>query len=71
MENEPDEQTKRAVQNLSDAIQACVDANPAVKQAVANLERLGYIAKFKVRMDLDLQRPMADEQLTDTKVRLA
>jgi hypothetical protein len=34
------------------------------------LHRLGYIPNFKVRMDLELLRPM-DDALTDSKVRMA
>lgn len=52
------------------AIQMSVDASPMVQGAIANLQRLGYIPNFKVRMDLELLRPM-DEVLTDTRVRLA
>lgn len=66
---EADVQTKSAVKNLANAIQSSVDSSPVVKQAIINLERLGYIANFTVRMDLELQRPFVEE-LTDTKVRI-
>lgn len=67
---EADEQTKNGIRALVAAIQMSVDSSPFVAAAVENLQRLGYIPKFTVRMDLDLQRPM-DDTLTDTRVRLA
>lgn len=67
---DPDETTKSAVKALVNAIQASVDNSPIVKGAVANLQHLGYIPNFTVRMDLELLRPM-DNTLTDTRVRIA
>jgi hypothetical protein len=67
---EADENTKSAIRSLVSAIQMSVDASPMVAGAVANLHRLGYIPNFKVRMDLELLRPM-DDALTDSKVRIA
>jgi hypothetical protein len=67
---EPDEVTKGAVQQLVNAIQFSVDSSDGVKSAVENLQFLGYVPKFTVRMDLELMRPALDG-LTDTKVRLA
>jgi hypothetical protein len=67
---EADDTTKNAVQLLIEAIQLSVDTSPGVKSAVENLERLGYIPNFTVRMDLELMRPFV-EKLTDTRVRLA
>ena len=66
---EADDNTKNAVQLLVQAIQSSVDTSPGVKSAVENLERLGYIPNFTVRMDLELMRPFM-EGLTDTRVRL-
>jgi hypothetical protein len=66
---EPDEATKVAVGELVNAVQQSVEASQIVKSAVANLEYLGYIANFTVKMDLELNRPFA--QLTDTRVRHA
>ena len=67
---EPDETTKGAVAQLVQAIQFSVDNSPMVKGAVANLQHLGYIPNFTVKMDLELHRPM-DEALTDKRVRIA
>ena len=67
---EADETTKKAVQQLVNAIQNSVDTNEGVKSAVEYLQFLGYIANFTVRMDLELTRPVMDG-LTDTKVRIA
>ncbi len=67
---EADETTKNAVQQLVQAVQQSVDTSPVVKSAVANLQFMGYVPNFTVRMDLELLRPMV-EGLTDTKVRLA
>jgi len=67
---EADETTKSAIKSLVNAIQMSVDTSPLVKGAVVNLQRLGYIPNFTVRMDLELLRPM-DTGLTDTKVRMA
>ena len=67
---EADITTKNAVQSLVEAVQVSVNESPGVKSAVANLERLGYIPNFTVRMDLELMRPVMDG-LTDTRVRLA
>lgn len=66
---EADQITKNAVQLLVEAIQVSVDTSPRVKSAVANLEGMGYIPNFTVRMDLELSRPFM-EGLTDTRVRL-
>jgi hypothetical protein len=67
---EADENTKNAVQLLIQAIQHSVDTNPGVKAAVENLQFMGYIPNFTVRMDLELLRPTI-EGLTDTRVRIA
>jgi len=67
---EADENTKSAIRSLASAIQMSVDSSPIVAGAVANLQRMGYIPNFQVRMDLELLRPM-DAALTDTKVRIA
>ena len=67
---EPDETTKSAIQLLVQAVQVSVDESIGVKSAVENLERLGYIPNYSVRMDLELLRPSM-EGLTDTRVRLA
>jgi hypothetical protein len=67
---EADETTRSAIKALVNAIQLSVDNSPFVKGAVANLQHLGYIPNFTVRMDLELLRPM-DEALTSTKVRIA
>ena len=67
---EADETTKTAIKALVSAIQMSVDHSPIVKGAVANLQHLGYIPNFTVRMDLELLRPM-DNALTDTRVRIA
>jgi len=67
---EPDETTKDAIQLLVQAVQVSVDESIGVKSAVENLERLGYIPNYSVRMDLELLRPSL-EGLTDTRVRLA
>jgi hypothetical protein len=67
---EADETTKKAVQQLVDAIQSSVDTSDGVKSAVEYLQFLGYIPNFTVRMDLELLRPVMDG-LTDTKVRIA
>jgi len=66
---EADDNTKNAVQLLVQAVQNSVDSSPGVKSAVANLESLGYIPNFTVRMDLELVRPYM-EGLTDSRVRL-
>jgi hypothetical protein len=67
---EADETTKTAIKALVNAIQASVDTSQLVKGAIANLQHLGYIPNFTVRMDLELHRPM-DNALTDTRVRMA
>lgn len=67
---EADENTKSAIKELVSAIQFSVDNSPVVKGAIGNLQRLGYIPYFTVRMDLQLDRPM-DDALTDTRVRMA
>jgi hypothetical protein len=67
---EADETTKGAIKALVTAIQLSVDNSPVVKGAIANLQQLGYIPNFTVRMDLELLKPM-DNALTDTKVRMA
>jgi hypothetical protein len=67
---EADETTKKAVQQLVNAIQNSVDTNEGVWSAVETLEFMGYIPNFTVRMDLELLRPVMDG-LTDTKVRIA
>jgi hypothetical protein len=67
---EPDETTKTAVKTLIDAIKLSVDTSPIVKGAIENLQHMGYIPNFTVRMDLELLRPM-DDALTDPRVRIA
>ena len=67
---EADERTKSAIQLLVEAIQNSVDDSPRVKSAVENLQQLGYIPNYTVRMDLELLRPSL-EGLTDTRVRMA
>ena len=67
---EADEITKSAIRSLAAAIQMSVDSSPMVAGAVANLQRLGYVPNFTVKMDLELNRPM-EPTLTDTRVRLA
>ncbi|MDI1240422.1 MAG: hypothetical protein PSX80_00710 [bacterium] len=67
---EADETTKNAIQLLVEAVQVSVDDSPYVKSAVENLQRLGYIPNYSVRMDLELLRPSL-EGLTDTRVRIA
>lgn len=67
---EADETTKSAINALVSAIQLSVDDSPIVKGAIANLQHLGYIPNFTVRMDLELLRPM-DDALTDMRVRIA
>ena len=66
---EPDEITKQAVQQLVQAVKDSVDDSPVVKNALKNLEFLGYVPDMTVKMDLTLNRPMLD-QLTDTRVRV-
>jgi len=66
---EADENTKNAVQLLVSAVQASVNTSPVVQKAVENLQFMGYIPNFTVRMDLELLRPSMDG-LTDTKVRV-
>jgi hypothetical protein len=67
---EADETTKSAIKTLVNAIQMSVDTSPVVRGAMLQLQRLGYVPNFTVRMDLELHRPM-DTALTDTKVRIA
>jgi hypothetical protein len=67
---EADETTKSAIKTLVEAIQMSVDTSPIVKGAIANLQHLGYIPNFTVRMDLELLRP-TDNALTDQRVRIA
>ena len=61
--------TKQAVQQLVQAVKDSVDDSPVVKNALKNLEFLGYVPDMTVKMDLTLNRPMI-EQLTDTRVRV-
>lgn len=68
---EADENTKSAIKALVNAIQMSVDTSPIVKGAIANLQHLGYIPNFTVRMDLELLKPTTDDLLTDTRVRMA
>lgn len=67
---EADETTQNAVQLLIQAVQDSVNTSPSVKSAVENLQFLGYIPNFTVKMDLELLRPSL-EGVTDTRVRLA
>ncbi len=67
---EADETTQNAVQLLIQAVQNSVNTSPDVKSAVENLQFLGYIPNFTVKMDLELLRPSL-EGVTDTRVRLA
>jgi len=67
---EADETTRSAIRSLVNAIQISVDNSPIVKGAVVNLQHLGYIPNFTVRMDLELLRPI-DDALTSNKVRIA
>lgn len=66
---EPDDTAKGALKELINAVQNSVDTSPNVKRAIENLQRLGYIPKFNLRMDVELLRPM--DTLTDTRVRIA
>ncbi|MFL6468936.1 MAG: hypothetical protein ACJ72Z_13335 [Pyrinomonadaceae bacterium] len=66
---EADENTKNAVQLLVNAVQTSVNTSEVVQKAVENLQFMGYIPNFTVRMDLELLRPTM-EGLTDTKVRV-
>jgi len=67
---EADETTQNAVQLLIQAVQNSVNTSPGVKSAVENLQFLGYIPNFTVKMDVELLRPSL-EGVTDTRVRLA
>lgn len=67
---EADETTKCAIKLLVNAIQNSVDTSPGVQSAVENLQFMGYIPNFTVRMDLELLRPSM-EGLTDSRVRIA
>ena len=66
---EPDEITKQAVQQLVQAVKDSVDDSSVVKDALQNLQFLGYVPDMTVKMDLTLNRPMVDN-LTDTRVRV-
>lgn len=66
---EPDDTTKGALKELISAVQNSVDTSPIVKRAIENLQRMGYIPKFNLRMDVELLRPI--DSLTDTRVRIA
>jgi hypothetical protein len=66
---EADENTKNAVQQLVNAVQSSVNTSPIVATAIENLQFMGYVPNFTVRMDLELLRPSLDG-LTDTKVRV-
>jgi len=66
---EADEQTKNAVQVLVNAVQSSVNTSDVVQKAVEDLQFMGYVPNFTVRMDLELLRPSM-EGLTDTKVRV-
>ena len=66
---EPDEITRQAVQQLVQAVKDSVDDSLVVKNALKNLEFLGYVPDMTVKMDLTLNRPIMD-QLTDTRVRV-
>ena len=66
---EPDEITKQAVQQLVQAVKDSVDDSTVVKDALQNLQFLGYVPDMTVKMDLTLNRPMIDN-LTDTRVRV-
>ena len=66
---EADENTKNAVQQLVNAVQSSVNTSPVVATAIENLQFMGYVPNFTVRMDLELLRPTL-EGLTDTKVRV-
>ena len=66
---EPDEITKQAVQQLVQAVKDSVDDSPVVRDALQNLQFLGYIPDMTVKMDLTLNRPILDG-LTDTRVRV-
>lgn len=66
---EPDELTKVAVQELVKAVKLSVDSSPGVRNALENLQVLGYVPDMTVKMDVTLNRPMLDG-LTDTRVRV-
>ncbi len=66
---EADEQTKNAVQVLVNAVQSSVNTSDVVQKAVEDLQFMGYVPNFTVRMDLELLR-LSMEGLTDTKVRV-
>lgn len=66
---EPDEITKQAVQQLVQAVKESVDDSTIVKDALQNLQFLGYVPDMTVKMDLTLNRPVM-ENLTDTRVRV-
>jgi hypothetical protein len=51
------------------AVQLSVNTSTVVQKAVEDLQFLGYVPNFTVRMDLELLRPSM-EGLTDTKVRV-
>lgn len=65
-----DDTTKDAVQQLVNVVQLSVDNSPVVQSAMQNLQFLGFVPNFTVRMDLELTRPPQDG-LTDTRVRIA
>jgi hypothetical protein len=50
-------------------VKESVDDSPVVKDALQNLQFLGYIPDMTVKMDLTLNRPVVDN-LTDTRVRV-
>lgn len=66
---EADETTKQAVQVLVNAVQYSVNTSPTVADAIQELQYMGYVPNFTVRMDLELLRPTL-EGVTDTKVRV-
>lgn len=66
---EADERTKSAVQVLVNAVQYSVNTSSTVADAIKELEFMGYVPNFTVRMDLELLRPTL-EGVTDTKIRV-
>jgi hypothetical protein len=75
---ELDEKGKRALRELSDAVNDAIERSPVVADAISRLREMGYEPNLNLRLEIDLQEifdtfetipEMAELHLTDDDLR--
>ncbi|MBX7169546.1 MAG: hypothetical protein K1X72_01240 [Pyrinomonadaceae bacterium] len=57
-----DDEAKKAVHELGEAINSAIEKSPRVLQAIENLRELGYEPNLSLRLEIGLQEMMAQPE---------